>query len=417
MMEDCARRFGDVFTMRLPGIGPVVLVSSPTGIRQVFAGRPEVLYGGAANGLLLPLVGPRSMLLLDGPEHARQRRLLLPPFHRDRMRTYAAAMRDITLASLRNWPRDRSFSLHPFMEAITLAIIFRTVFGLSDDAETRRFAALNVPLFRPPGPLVSYLPIFVPLEKGDFPGSPYRRFLEARAAVDQELYAMIRRRRRGETQTGSDVFSLLLSARDEDGAPMTDGELRDELMTMIAAGHGTTATQLSFAFERLLATPAALARLLEELAPAGDDLEKIAQLPYLDAVVKETLRLRPIFALVVRRVEAPFEMEGWTLPPGSFVAPCPYLAHTRAESYHDPLRFEPERFLGRKIDPFTWLPFGGGARRCIGWAFAEHEMKVVLATVLTRVPLTLVGGPAGIVRRSILLEPERGTRVRIAAGS
>jgi cytochrome P450 len=412
-LHDCQRRFGDAFTLRFPGLGPFVLVSAPEAIKQVFTGDAEVLQAGKGNQILEPLVGSRSVLLLDGPEHLRHRRLLLPPFHGERMMAYAQVMRDVTVASIAAWPVGEPFSLHPRMQAITLDVILRTVFGLDEGAQMRRFAELLLPLFEPPPFVFAFLPqVF----RHDLPLSPYRRFLRRKDAVDRELHAIIAERRRApDAADRTDILSLLLSATDEDGRPLTDTELRDELITAIAAGHETSATALSWAFERILSTPDVAARLGEEIAGAGGaafDLAQVGRLAYVDATIKETLRLRPIIPIVVRQLQAPYRIGDRLLPKGTHLAPCIYLAHRRPEAYPDPERFQPERFLNKKIDPYTWLPFGGGIRRCIGMAFAQYEMTIVLATVLGSVDLRLApGAPVRPVRRSVTLAPSGGTRV------
>ncbi|HEY7958322.1 MAG TPA: cytochrome P450 [Polyangia bacterium] len=410
-LERCARRYGEAFTVRLPGFGAYVYLSSPELIKQVFTGDASLLEAGKGNRILEPLLGMHSVLLLDGAEHLRQRRLLLPPFHGERMQAYAKLMREITCASLDTWPIGTPFSLHPQMQAITLDVILRAVFGLDEGAEMRELAKLLVALFAPPPFLFSFLPLMTT----DLPLSPYRKFLRLKGEVDRALYAIIAERRRADAADRTDILSLLLAARDEEGRPMSDAELRDELVTMIAAGHETTATALSWAFERILATPEVAARLDAELASAcGSDFDptRAGALPYLDAVIKETLRLRPIIPLVVRQLKEPYQIAGHLLPAGAHVAPCIWLTQRRADLYPDPERFFPERFLDRKIDPYTWLPFGGGIRRCIGMAFAQFEMTIVLATVLGRLRLRLAPGvPVRTVRRSITFAPSGGTRV------
>ncbi len=411
-MEDCSRRFGDSFTVRFPGIGgPIVFVTKPEVIRQIFTADTDVLFAGKANQILAPLVGASSILLLDRSEHLTRRKLLLPPYHGERMQNYATSMREITQASIARWPVGTPFSLHHFMQQITLEVILRTVFGFQAGPELDRFSAIVTELFHPPPAMFAFMTLFMNPEKLNIPFSPYRKFSRDRDAVDRELYKMIERRRRsGSTGDGSDILSMLLDARDENGQALSDQELRDELMTAIAAGHETTATSLSWIFDRILSTPGVSERIDDELRASGPSFSP-KQLPYLDAVVKETLRLRPIFPMIIRRVESPIEIGGVSMPVGSYVAPCVYLAHRRPEAYPEPERFMPERFLGKKIDPYSWLPFGGGVRRCLGMAFAEYEMAIVLATVLSQVKLSLAEGPAKIERRSITLAPSGGTRV------
>jgi cytochrome P450 len=412
-MDECAQRFGDLFTVRFTGLGTVVFVSSPELVKQVFTGDPRVLHAGEANEILRPVVGSSSVLLLDDAAHLRQRRLLSPPFHGERMASYAEQMRDIAAASVAKWPVGRPFPIYPAMQAITLDVILRAVFGLAEGAQMHALAPKLVAFFHPPPALM----IFLPQLQRDVALNPYRSFYRLREDLHRDIRAIVSERRRApDLATRTDILSLLLAARDEDGNPMTDDEVRDELMTMIVAGHETSATSLAWIFERVLAQPEIRAKVDAELrAVVGDGRVEPAMLPrleYLDAVVKETMRLRPIIPLVVRRLAAPFTLGEYTLPKGVAVAPCIYLAHLRPESYPDPRRFSPDRWLGdRKPDPYAYFPFGGGIRRCIGMAFALYEMKIILATVLSRAALRLDGGPEAIVRRGITLVPKKGTRV------
>jgi cytochrome P450 len=416
-LDECGRRFDSMFTIRLPGInrGTFVFVTSPELIKQIFTADPAVLCAGRANRVLEPVVGSHSVLLLDGDEHLRQRRLLLPPFHGERMHSYGALMRDITSASLAHWPVGERFAVHPHMQAITLSVILRSVFGLAEGAQMHALRPVLEEYFTPPPAFMAMLNFM----QVDVPLSPYRRFLRRRAAVDRELYRIIRERRaEPDLAEREDILSMLLTARDEAGQPMSDVELRDELLTMLAAGHETTATALSWAFARILDDRAIYDRLMSELDALGRgplDPAALPKLEYLDAVVKETLRLKPILPLVVRETMQPYSIGGWELPPAIGLAPCIYLTQRRADIYPDPEQFKPERFLGAKIDPYAWLPFGGGIRRCVGMAFALYEMKIVLATVLRGARLRLAA-PVRTVRRTITLAPSQGTLVeRLAA--
>ncbi len=414
--DRCIRRYGDLFTLRIAGLGDFVMVGAPELVKQVFTADAATLRAGSANSIIEPLVGPRSVLLLDGPDHMRQRRLLMPPLHGERMQAYAQLIADVTNAAIDRWPLDQPFSLHPHMQAITLEVILRAVFGVDERPRSERLGRLLVEYMRPPPALLA----FVPALQRDLPLSPYRGFLRRRAAVDRELYAIIEARRRaGDGAARTDVLSLLLAARDEAGTPMTDGELRDELVTMLVAGHETTATALSWAFACILDDAPALARLRAEIDGARDARGRIdpsasTRLEFLDAVVKETLRLRPILPDVVREVVAPYRIGGHDIPIGAFITPFIYGVHRRPDLYPEPTRFLPERFLGAKADPYAWFPFGGGIRRCLGMAFALYEMKIVLATVLARAELRLAGGPVRVVRRTLTFAPSGGTRVALA---
>ena len=412
-MDECAQRFGDLFTVRFAGLGSVVFLTSPELVKQVFTGDPKVLHAGEANQILLPIVGPWSVLVLDEAAHLRQRRLLMPPFHGERMTSYAEQMRDITEASVAQWKPGQPFPIYPKMQAITLDVILRAVFGLAEGAAMQGFAAKLVTLFKPPPAVM----LFMPQLHADVPYSPYRSFFALRREVYADIQAIVDERRASpDLATRTDILSLLLVARDEDGRPMTNEEVRDELMTMIAAGHETTATSLAWMFERILAQPEVRALVQAELdAVVGDGRLEPAMLPkllYLDAVVKETLRLRPIIPLVVRRLTEPYTIGGYTLPAGCAVGPCMYLTHLRPELYPEPRRFRPDRWLGeKKASPYEYFPFGGGMRRCIGMAFALYEMKIILATVLSRASLTLPGGAEPMSRHGIVIVPKDGTLV------
>ncbi|MEP7123696.1 MAG: cytochrome P450 [Byssovorax sp.] len=412
-LDECSQRFGEIFTVRFTALGTVVFVSSPELVKQVFTGDPKVLHAGEANEILRPVVGASSVLLLDDAPHLRQRRLLLPPFHGERMASYAEQMRDIAAASLAKWPVRKAFPIYPALQAITLDVILRAVFGLAEGAQMHALAPKLVQFFHPPPALM----IFLPQLQRDIALNPYRSFYRLREDVHRDIQAIVTERRRSaDLAARTDILSLLLAARDEDGQPMTDDEIRDELMTMIVAGHETSATSLAWIFERILALPEVRAKVLAELrAAVGDARVEPAMLPrleYLDAVIKEAMRLRPIVPLVVRRLAAPFTLGEYTLPKGVAVGPCIYLAHLRPEAFPDPRRFSPERWLGdKKLDPYAYFPFGGGIRRCIGMSFALYEMKIILATVLSRASLRLDRGPESIVRRGITLVPEHGTRV------
>jgi len=418
--ERCARRYGDPFTLRMPGFGAFVMIAAPELIKQVFTGDPEQLHAGKANAMLEPVVGRNSVLLLDGKEHLRQRRLLLPPLHGERMQAYAGLMAQIAAAEVERMPIGERFAIHRHMQAITLQVILRAVFGLDEGAQMDELAALLVEFTKPPPSLLVFVPPSFQ-KYGDFPLSPYRAFLRRREKVDRALRQILREKMAAPDPSRTDILQLLLAARDEEGRAMTEDELRDELVTMLVAGHETTATALSWVFAFVLSNPEVAARLQEEVEGArnGDgtpDVGKLTSNEYLDAVIKEAMRLRPILPDVVRRVEKPMTVAGYELPVGTMLTPCIHLAHRRAESWPEPARFKPERFLGVKVDPYTWFPFGGGIRRCLGMAFALYEMKIVVGVTLLGARLRLAtGDPLKVVRRSITLAPAGGTPVVIDA--
>jgi cytochrome P450 family 110 len=423
-MDECARTYGDCFTIGFPSLpgAPArsrrptfVFFSDPEAIQEIFTGDGEGLRAGEANSFLEPLLGENSLLLLDGQRHLRERRLMQPPFHGERMQAYGEVMRDITAAVVDDWPVARPFPLHREMQRITLDVILRTVFGLDEGPRLTRLRDLLVTLLdRGTKPYVLLLQV----DLG--PWSPWGRLLRIGREVDDILFAEIARRRAEQSSAWSDVLSMLVAARDENGQPMTDQELRDEMFTLLVAGHETTATSLAWAFHRLFANPEVLERTRDELqrVTGGGALEpsRVASLEYLDAVVKETLRLNPILPVVGRRLVTPMRIGGRDLPAGVLATPCIYLAHRRPDIWPNPARFDPTRFLGLRPSPYSFLPFGGGVRRCLGMAFALYEMKVVLAEVLRRVTLRAAPGhQVRVVRRSITLAPSEGMPVVVDA--
>jgi cytochrome P450 len=402
-MERCRARHGDIFTVRLPLGGPVVNICDPQLIRTVFADRGDRLRAGEANIVLAPVLGRHSVLLLDGPGHTRQRKLMLPSFHGERMQRHGPLIAEIAGRRVDSWPQGRAFPLRPEMQEITLDVILRAVFGLDEGERLTHLRAALAGLLAPARNRLAMLPVFQ-RDLGRL--TPYGRLLRARAACDELLYAEIRRRRTAsDLAERDDVLSLLLLARDEEGEPMSDVELRDELITLLLAGHETTATSLAWLFDLVLHDPGALRRLEAEA------LEGTAT-TWLDACITESMRMRPVIPVVARRLTEPLDLGGWRLPAGGYVAPNIVLTHRRADTYPEPLRFRPERFLDSRVDSFAWLPFGGGIRRCLGAAFATYEMRAVVPEVLRRVRLRPVSArPEAVRRRGITLAPAHGARV------
>jgi cytochrome P450 len=403
-LEECRARYGDMFTYRMAHEGTWVFVSDPDAIKQVFTGDPRLLHAGAANIVLLPVLGEHSVLLLDEPEHMAQRKLMLPPFHGKRMQAYQEVMARAAQEEIERWPTDQPVRMRPRMQAVTLEVILRTVFGVDegDKLTHLRDELRNALSLLSDRRRAIFLVALGPKRIRRYP--PFRRLMEG---VDKLLYPVIEARR-GATDLAErdDILSLLLQATHEDGQPMSDRELRDELMTLLVAGHETTATGLSWAIELLARHPEALSRLEDSVA-AGDD-------NYLDAVIKETLRLRPVIALVLRKLVEPMEIGGRMLPAGVSVAPSIYLVHRNPEIYPEPERFRPERFIEQPAGTYTWIPFGGGVRRCLGASFAEFEMSVVLRELVARRKLSPVGGPEHSVRSTITNVPNRGAEVLVA---
>jgi cytochrome P450 len=393
-MEWCRHRYGDCVTLRL-SFGPaMVMVSDPGLVDGILAAPPAVAPTGPENAILEPLLGPNSVLMLDGPEHLRQRRLLLPFFHGERMRRHEAAIAAITEREMERWPLGRPFALLPRMRVLTFEVILRIVFGLEDEA---RLAELGELLRRLLALGSSWL--VLPFMQHDLgPLSPWGRFVRLKAQIDQFLVREVRERRADPSLgTRDDVLSQLLQARDEDGNQLTDEELRDELMTLLVAGHETTATALAWCFDLVLRRP----DLVGEVARST----KLA-----DAVIRETLRLRAPFRLVSRRLVAPLQVGPYTLPAGVAVGVNVYLTHRRPEVYPDPEAFRPERFMERQPD--AWVPFGGGVRRCLGASFAIFEMGVVLRTVLAGAHLRPASPePDRISLHAVILVPRNGVKV------
>jgi cytochrome P450 family 135 len=402
MMEDCARRYGDMFTLRISHEGTWVFLTDPDAVKQVFTGDPRLLHAGEANVVLLPVLGSKSVLLLDEQEHMAQRKLMLPSFHGQRMRSYEKVMTEVAVREIERWPLGVPLSAWPTMQAITLEVILRTVFGVQEGERLRRLGdALRQVLAWGTRPQrLALLAAIGPRRIAEL--RVFRRVLDP---ADELIYQEIRRRREApDLEERDDVLSLLLQARHEDGSPMSDKELRDELMTLLVAGHETSATSLAWALEALVRHPDALARLRDEV-DSGDDA-------YLDAVLKETLRLRPVVALVLRRLTEPVEIGGRLLPAGVTVAPSIYLLHRRPDVYPDPRAFRPDRFLERPPGTYTWIPFGGGVRRCLGASFAQFEMKVVLRALVSRLDLRAAHPRSERrVRRAIIFAPERGGEI------
>jgi cytochrome P450 len=404
-MDGARRRYGDIVRFGTLFDPCFVMVYDPETVKQVFRAPPERLRAGEANAPLGPVLGERSVLLLDGAEHLRQRRLMLPSFHGERMREYATVMQEATDRAIDSLPVGRPFQLLGVMQSVTLDVIMSAVFGIEHGPQQeelkRRVRAMIEPVASRAGLLLMLV------SGGRLAPSGLRQFEQRRRALDELIYAEIAARRTApDLEERADVFSMLLLARDDDGEAMTDEELRDELVTLLVAGHETTATGLAWAFELLLRNPAVMARLRASL---DEDDEA-----YLDAVVKETLRLRPVVPGVGRVVRGePFELGPYLIPDGIEINPSIATIHRRADCYPDPQAFRPERFLGDDApDTYTWLPFGGGTRRCLGASFATFEMRVAIRRMLERTDLRPADRrPEKSLRRGVTIVPRRGVRV------
>jgi cytochrome P450 len=395
------RRYGDAFSINFPGFGRMAYFATPDTVRQIFTGDPSALHAGEANGRVLePALGKFSLLTLDEGDHLRQRKLLLPPFHGERIRRYGELIAGIARQEVERWPTGTPMQLRPRMQSITLDVILRAVFGVRGEERLARFRA-TLPRLTEASGVVMWLPF---MRHNFGPWSPWARFLRLRREVDELVYEEIRLRRADpEMEERDDVLSVLLQARHEDGSPMTDVELRDELITLLTAGHETSATALAWTVERLLRTPHAHERLLADL----DDDE------YLEAVVKESLRVRPVVIDVARVAKRDIAVDGWQIPAGTIVVPAIALVQLRPDVYSAPREFRPERFLGDDQAPsYSWIPFGGGVRRCIGAAFAQFEIKTVLRTVLGMVRMSAPDpAPERQLSRHVTLVPAKEATV------
>jgi cytochrome P450 len=404
-MERCRTRYGKRFTIRFVGTPPFVMLSDPADVKEVFSASPEVLHPGEGARVLEPVVGKNSVLLLDEGAHMEQRKLMLPAFHGQKMERLSGLMAEVAEREIAAWPREQAIDLHPRMQRLTLEIVLRAVFGL-DPGE--RLDALRdglraqlafgdrpISLLPPPPTGVARL-----LERV----GPFVEFLRLQEKTDRLLFELIDERRR-EDGRRDDVLTMLLSARHEDGSPMSPQELRDELMTLLVAGHETTASTLAWAFERLARSPAVLGCLLEEVDAGDGDA-------YLTATIQETLRRRPVLPNVAPRlVKRQVEIGGWAYPPGVCLVANTYLIHHDPEIYPDPYAFRPQRFLDEQPGTYTWIPFGGGRRRCLGASFAMLEMQIVLRSVLAACDLRVAGDDFELARRrNITIRPRDGAR-------
>lgn len=410
VLEQRAKRYGDPFVISKNTSPWVVYFSNPKAIQQIFTADPELFDTNSANKILLPLLGESSLILLGGERHQRQRRLLMPPFHGDRLRTYGQVICAITEQVISQWKVGEAFTVRASMQEISLQVILSAVFGLHEGQRFDQLREILTLLLDSVGsPLSSVLLFFPSLQKDWGPLSPWGRFLQLKQQIDQLLIAEIQARRKQADPNRDDILSLLIAARDETGQAMSDAELRDELLTLLFAGHETTASALAWALYWIDHLPEVQSKLLHELntLPPDADPTAIARLPYLTAVCQETLRIYPIAINTFPRVtKSAIEIMGYQFEPGTVLMPSIYLTHQREDIYPEPKLFKPERFLERQFSSYEYLPFGGGERRCIGLAFAQFEMKLVLATILSRCELKLASNrPVKPTRRGLTVAP------------
>lgn len=418
-MESAAQQYPDIFSAGIIGFGNnFVFVNTPKGIQEILTNdRKTYTAPGSLNRILAPLLGDYSVILIEGDRHKRRRQMLMPSFHGDRIRTYSQLICDLTEKTLGAIPAGATFSARTAMQDISLQVILQAVYGVFEGERSQQLKTSLTKLTDVFASPLSSSPLFFPALQLDWGAwSPWGKFLRDRQRMDDLIYAEIRDRRDQPQPNRVDILSLMMAAIDDLGQPMTDQELRDELATLMFAGHETTATALSWALYWIHHQPEIREKLLDELQSADlSDPMSIVKLPYLSAVCNETLRIYPVAMLTFPRVvQEPTELLGYALEPGIAVVGCIYLTHHREDLYPEPHLFKPERFLERQYSPYEFLPFGGGVRRCIGEALAQLELKLVLSTILTRYNLALADPkPEYPRRRGVTLAPANGVKMKM----
>jgi len=418
LFEECANTYGEPFTLEVRKGTPYVVIYNPDAIKDLFSNDHQTCNASRGNHLLLPLVGETSIFLQDGNDHARQKKLMFPSFHGKSIQHYGEIMVQSTHRVTQKWQWDKPFRMRESMQEITLDVIMQTVFGISDKTRYAQLKTRLANLLELIGgsPVRSSLLFFPALQK-DFPGSPWRNLKRRHQFIHDLLQAEIQQQRENNEQWGNDILSLLMSARDEDGNPMSDSELRNQLITLLIAGNETTATALAWAFYWIHRFREVRNNLLDELATINDtsDIKTLNQLPYLDAVCNETLRIYPVAIIpFLRTTQVALTVGNYQYPANTFIVPCIYLLHHREDIYPHSKQFKPERFLERDFSPYEFMPFGGGNRRCLGDTFAPMEMKIVLATILKQYELTLLENePITPVRRGVTIAPKGGVKMAL----
>lgn len=422
-IEVCGQQYKDPFTLRVLGLNspPVVFFSHPEAIKEIFAAPLEQFDFKKATHVFQPLMGERSLILQEGKSHQRQRQLMLPPFHGDRMKAYGKIICQITQEVIQQWSANTSIAINQFLPDITLQIILQVVFGINPGKRYQKLKTMLSSLLEDvTTPWYSSLFFFPPLQRDLGAWSPWGHFIRRRQQIDNLIYAEISQRRVEGDSSRTDILTMLMSARDDDGQQMTDVELRDQLVSLLLLGYETTAAALAWAFYLIHSSPQVLQQLRQELDNLGDNPqpEAVTSLPYLTAVCQEAMRIYPIALICTpRMVKDSVSLAGYNFTAGTIIVPCIYLAHRNAETYPEPEKFLPERFLHQKFSPFEYLPFGGGSRGCIGAAFSLYEMKLVIATVLSHFELELADqSPIKQVRRGITIVPsQNGVRMLVKA--
>ncbi|MEW6491881.1 MAG: cytochrome P450 [Cyanobacteriota bacterium] len=415
-LNNYAQRYGDIFKIGGEKSPPFVYVSNPEAIKEIFTADPDEFEIGRGDRILRFLLGENSLIVDDGEYHHRQRKLLMPPFHGDRLRTYSQLICDVTLAVTQEWAPGKPFLVRPYTQEITLRVILQAVFGLYEGPRYQQLRQLLSSMLETIGtPLTSSVLFFEWLQQDWGPFSPWGRFLHLKQQVKQLIYAELQERRDSGNFSGADILTLMMSARDEAGQAMTDEELHDELMTLLIAGHETTASALMWALYWIEHLPEVHEKLLRELDTLGntDDLMEIARLPYLNAICQETLRIYPVVpSAFIRVLKSPMELAGYQFPKGTALMCSSYLTHQRADIYPEPQCFKPERFLEKQYSPYEYFPFGGSNRRCLGAALAQLEMKLAIATIVSRFELALTNNrPVKPVRRGLTFAPPGNMRM------
>jgi cytochrome P450 family 110 len=419
LLETYHQKYGDIFyTPSSFGFPPFVIFNEPKAIEKVFTADPNLFQVGKQTSFpIRVLLGDNSLVVLDGIEHQKARKLLMPPFHGERMKSYGETMVNITKKVISQWQVGQTFSIRDYTQEISLRVILQTVFGLDEGEKYERLREVLIDwLELLNSPFNSSFIFFRLLQKDLGAWSPWGKFIRQKRLIHEMLKAEIDRRRNEPNLLGEDLLSLMLSTRDEEGKPMSDAEIRDELMTMLFAGHETTANSLAWAFYWIHYLPEVGQKLIAELKSLDGNLDfnTILKLPYLNAVVSETLRIYPVVLFVGRQLKEPFELMGYTFEAGTSLLPSIYLTHHREDIYPESKKFKPERFLERQFSPYEYLPFGGGNRRCLGYAFALFEMKVVLATILSQVELELRDRtPVQPARRGFTFTPFGGVKMAV----
>ena len=410
--ERFARRcegLGDRFRISMPGLGEWLCLTHPDDIKAVFTADTGVLRLGAAlaKGSPHPLVlGPTGLTNVDGPEHMRRRKMQLPPFHGQALSNYEEVIEAKTEEVLARWPYGQATRSDTYMQSISLEVIMAVVFGVTDPGRVERLRAATVALMREGNSRRFFIQTIIATSRKHGWDGPFRRMRAAMAAVDAIVLEEVACRREADDLDQDDVLGMFLRARDEHGAAMPDEEIRDAMRTLLLGGHETTASTLAWILERVTRHPTELARLQAAALDGGDD--------YIDAVIKETMRLRPVFPITARLASEPFDLNGLAIPAGTFVVPHITLVHRRPDLYPDPLAFRPERFLDTRAGTYTWIPFGGGPRRCLGAAFSLLETRIVLRTLLRRAELQPTNKPSErVARHTVTIVPADGAMITL----